>query len=461
MNEPIVYLYNSLSKQKEPLIKRDAPIGMYVCGPTVYNRPHIGNARSVVVYDVLYRLLSLVYGAQEVTYVRNITDVDDKINDAAIARGISIQQLTHEVTQQFHSDMEALGCLLPTHEPRATEHIAEIIAMVERLIASGHAYESERHVLFDVTAPATHHWRYGMLSGRTIDEQEAGARIAVESYKRHAGDFVLWKPADAQDDPSSCFDSPWGVGRPGWHIECSAMSTRYLGVDFDIHGGGADLKFPHHENEIAQSCCANPHSHYARIWVHNGFLTVNGEKMSKSLGNFITVKDLLDAGIAGEAIRFALLSTHYAKPLDWNDKLLEDSVKQLDKLYTRMAEAEQVHHVDDAVLQALCQDVNMPKAIAALHQCDATQLSASGALLGVLQQVEAWKKAKERHDNVTKMTHLSCSLQEEEIMRLIEQRKIAKTQKNWAEADRIRHDCAERGILLIDAPDGTTTYQYA
>ena len=329
--------YNSLSRTKEtlePLNK--GRVGMYVCGPTVYARPHIGNARSVVVYDVLFRLLRHIYGEKHVTYVRNITDVDDKINAAAIERGITIQALTAEVTQQFHDDMGALNCLRPNIEPRATEHIDGMITMIETLIHNGNAYVGSdgQHVLFDVTSASNHaSWKYGMLSGRTIEEQQAGARVAVESYKKHPGDFVLWKPADAQDDDSSKFDSPWGVGRPGWHIECSVMSTEYLGHSFDIHGGGADLKFPHHENEIAQSCCAHPHGAFAKLWVHNGFLTVNGEKMSKSLGNFITVKDLLDKGIKGEVIRLALLSAKYNEPLDWNDKVVSDAQKTLDYGY--------------------------------------------------------------------------------------------------------------------------------
>lgn len=326
----MLQLYNTLSGKKEPFkpLKEDH-VTMYVCGPTVYARPHIGNARSVVVYDVLFRLLSTLY--PQVTYVRNITDVDDKINAAAIERGISIQALTSEVTQWFHDDITALGCLPPTHEPRATEHIDGMIEMIEQLIDRGHAYVGSdgEHVLFDVTS----YHNYGLLSGRKLEDQEAGARVAVESYKHHAGDFVLWKPADDEDDASSKFDSPWGVGRPGWHIECSVMSSRFLGNSFDIHGGGADLKFPHHENEIAQSCCANEGSVYARYWVHNGFLTVNGEKMSKSLGNFVTVRDLLDAGIKGEVIRLALLMSKYNEPLDWNSEKIRDAEKLLDKWY--------------------------------------------------------------------------------------------------------------------------------
>ena len=280
-------LYNTLTKNQENLqTLQEGKVGMYVCGPTVYASPHIGNARSVVIYDLLYRVLKSKY---DVTYVRNITDVDDKINAAAIERKITIRQLTDEVEADFNSVMKALGCLEPTHAPRATEHIAEMVAMIEKLIANGNAYVAEGHVLFDVTSDK----KYGHLSNRSQDEMIAGSRVEVAPYKKNAADFVLWKPAAAADDESAKFASPWGVGRPGWHIECSAMSTKYLGNDFDIHGGGADLTFPHHENEVAQSCCANKGSKYAHTWVHNGFLTVNGEKMSKSLGNVVDPMELL------------------------------------------------------------------------------------------------------------------------------------------------------------------------
>jgi cysteinyl-tRNA synthetase len=442
-------LYNSLTRSKE-LIEEQLPIGMYVCGPTVYSRPHIGNARSCVVYDVLFRLLKNIYGDDSVIYVRNITDVDDKINAAAIERGISIQALTAEVIQHFHDDIAEIGCLQPTIEPKVTSHIAEIIQMIERLIANGHAYVASGHVLFDVMTNAHNGWNYGMLSGRQIEEQEAGARIAVESYKRNTGDFVLWKPASSNDDVSSVFASPWGNGRPGWHIECSAMSTRYLGEDFAIHGGGADLKFPHHENEIAQSCCANHGSSYARTWVHNGFLTVNGEKMSKSLGNFITVHDLLQKGVRGEVIRFALLAAHYAKPLDWNNKLLEDSLKQLNKLYKNMNGVVQLTTPNKAVIQALCDDLNLPKAIACLHNLPANELKASGALLGLLQDnSEKWLAAE------TSQLSLTVS----EIEGLIEQRVQAKQSKNWAEADRIREYLLQNGVELVDQAGGSTIWR--
>ncbi|MDX1949397.1 MAG: cysteine--tRNA ligase, partial [Rickettsiales bacterium] len=301
-----LHLHNSLSDRKEEFIPHNpSKIGMYVCGPTVYDFPHIGNARAVVVYDILYRILLLKYDAenfsevisgkktsQKVTYVRNITDVDDKINKAAIENKESIQNLTARITKFFQEDMAELNNLEPSFQPKVTENIPEIIATIERILQNKNAYISEGHILLDVKSikpDETYH--YGVLSGKQIEQNIAGARVQVESYKKNPEDFVLWKPADAEDDISSVFESPWGKGRPGWHIECTAMSNKILGSDFDIHGGGADLKFPHHENEIAQNKCANPHSHYAKYWVHNGFVTINGEKMSKSLGNFTSVRN--------------------------------------------------------------------------------------------------------------------------------------------------------------------------
>src|SRR5579875_3863255 len=295
---------------------------MYVCGPTVYDLAHIGNARPVIVFDVLYRLLRHLYGDAHVKYVRNITDVDDKINAAAKANGESIRDLTERTAKVFHDDVAALLCLPPDVEPRATEHIAQMIAMIERLIAGGYAYEAEHHVLFDVAKDQS----YGKLSHRNRDEMIAGARVEVAPYKRDPADFVLWKPSP---DDLPGWDSPWGRGRPGWHIECSAMSWKYLGETFDIHGGGADLIFPHHENECAQSLCAFPGSHFARYWLHNGMLVVNSEKMSKSLGNFFTIREVL-AKAPGEAIRLLLLRTHYRSLLDFSDRALAEAKKELD-----------------------------------------------------------------------------------------------------------------------------------
>ena len=328
--------YNTLTRKKEPFVPADPKnVRMYVCGPTVYDRPHLGNARSVVVYDVLYRLLCEIYGKNHVTYVRNITDVDDKINAAAKANDEPISALTGRVEQWFHDDMAALNCLPPTKVPHATAHIYPMVLLIVNLVKNCLSYVSEGHVLFAVKS----YKEYGALSGRKLDDLIAGARVEVEAYKKNPGDFVLWKPADAGDDASSVFDSPWGKGRPGWHIECSAMSSEYLGADFDIHGGGADLMFPHHENEIAQSRCATG-AKFANTWVHNGFLTVNGEKMSKSVGNFITVHDLLEKGVKGEVIRLVLLSAKYNEPLDWNEKLVHDAKLTLDKWYRAVTNVE-------------------------------------------------------------------------------------------------------------------------
>ncbi len=441
-----LFLYNTLTRKKDAFTPYDADhVRMYVCGPTVYDRPHLGNARSVVVYDVLYRLLSRLY--PKVTYARNITDVDDKINAAAQANGEPISALTARVTAWFHEDMAALNCLPPTVEPCATAHIGQMIALIESLIRHGNAYVSEGHALFAVGS----YKDYGKLSGRKLDELVAGARVEVESYKRHPGDFVLWKPAETGDDPSSVFDSPWGKGRPGWHIECSAMSHTYLGENFDIHGGGADLMFPHHENEIAQSCCALPGSHFARLWVHNGFLTVGGEKMSKSLGNFVTVHDLLSRGVQGEVIRLAFLMTKYNEPLDWSEKLLSDAKVMLDKWYRVISTPpetwENFTGLLETFLESLQDDLNTPKAISWMHVAQPKELLEMGRLLGLLQQdPEVWFKG---------------AGDESGIQSQIDARIAAKKAKNWAEADRIRKQLSEMGIILEDRPDGTTDWRRA
>ena len=325
MSTPALKIYNTLSRTKEEFRPIDsAHVRMYVCGPTVYDYAHIGNARPLIVFDVLFRLLRHLYGAEHVAYVRNITDVDDKINARAFERGISIRELTDETNKVFQADVKALGCLEPTVQPRATEHIAQMVAIIERLIASGHAYAADGHVLFDVPSMQN----YGRLSRRSLDEMLAGARVDVAPYKRGDMDFVLWKPSK-ENEPG--WDSPWGRGRPGWHIECSAMSWAHLGETFDIHGGGIDLVFPHHENEIAQSCCAFGQDVMANYWMHNGFLQVEGEKMSKSLGNFVTIHELLHTEKfggrkwPGEVLRLAMLKTHYRQPIDWTVKALEEA----------------------------------------------------------------------------------------------------------------------------------------
>lgn len=434
----MIKLSNTLTRTVEPFTPLDpAHVKMYVCGPTVYARPHIGNARSVVIYDVLARLLRMDF--PKLTFVRNITDVDDKINAAATERGITIQALTEEVTAQFHADMGALNCALPDVEPRATTHIKEMITLITALIAGGFAYEASGHVLFRVQKDPN----YGQLSKRSVKDMIAGARVEVAPYKEYAGDFVLWKPASDKDDASSKFDSPWGVGRPGWHIECSAMSATHLGTDFDIHGGGADLMFPHHENEIAQSTCGHPGSGYARYWVHNGFLTVNGEKMSKSLGNFITVHDLLARGVKGEVIRFALLSTRYNEPLDWGEKLVSDAQKVLDRLY-RAAPAEAgTAAPSPEILDALRDNLNTPKALAILQTLDGEALLASARFLGLLQQTAQQWFQGDSDDAAW-------------IEQQIAARNDAKKSRDFATSDAIRDALKARGIILEDSAQGTS-----
>ncbi|MCH8925393.1 MAG: cysteine--tRNA ligase, partial [Proteobacteria bacterium] len=369
-------LYDTMTRAKrvfEPLDPKH--VRVYVCGPTVYDFAHIGNARPVVVFDVLFRLLRHLYGAAQVTYARNITDVDDKIINAARAAGEPIDSVTARTTEAFHADMAALGALEPSIEPRATRHIPQMIALIETLIERGHAYEADGHVLFSVPSMAD----YGKLSRHSQDELIAGARVEVAPYKRDATDFVLWKPSTAEQPG---WDSPWGRGRPGWHIECSAMSAHHLGREFDIHGGGQDLIFPHHENEIAQSRCAHPDQAFARLWMHNGYVVVGGEKMSKSLGNFFTVRQLLDEGWPGEVIRLALLTAHYRQPLDFTRDKLKESRAQLDRWYRALQLVREKENqdpdfaeraasdpdlVEDDVLDALQDDLNTPAAISILH----------------------------------------------------------------------------------------------
>ncbi|HJO97454.1 MAG TPA: cysteine--tRNA ligase [Rhodospirillales bacterium] len=451
-------LYNTLTRGKEtlePVVPER--VGMYVCGPTVYDYAHIGNARPIVVFDVLYRLLKRQYA--EVSYVRNITDVDDKINARASESGENIGSITQRTTEAFHQDMAALGALKPDVEPRATGHIPQMIAMIERLIEAGHAYEAEGHVLFDVPSMAD----YGKLSGHSRAQLIDGARVEVAPYKRDPADFVLWKPSTPE---LPGWDSPWGRGRPGWHIECSAMSGEYLGRTFDIHGGGQDLIFPHHENEIAQSRCANPDDGFARLWMHNGYLMVEGEKMSKSLGNYFTVHELLEE-YPGEAIRLVLLQTHYRQPLDFTRTAIAEARSTLDRLYGALRKAPEVAPMDgggvpDAVLEALSDDLNTPLALARLHELAgalnkaadddrsrcAADLVAAGAILGLLQDdPEAWFKWRPPGAE---------EFDEGKIEALIAQRLEARAAKDFTEADRIRDDLAGRGIVLEDGAQGTT-----
>jgi cysteinyl-tRNA synthetase len=435
-----ISLYNTRTRRKEPFRPIDpGNVRMYVCGPTVYDRAHIGNARPVVVFDVLFRLLRHVYGPEHVTYVRNITDVDDKINARAVATGRPIRDITEETVAWYREDMAALGALPPTHEPRATEFIPQMIAMIEALIAKGHAYEAEGHVLFAVASYPD----YGRFARRSLDEMRAGARVEVAPYKRDPMDFVLWKPSDAG---LPGWESPWGRGRPGWHIECSAMSHALLGGSFDIHGGGIDLMFPHHENEIAQSRCAHPGEDFARVWMHNGFLQVEGEKMSKSLGNFFTVRDLLDRGVPGEVIRFVLLSTDFRQPLDWTEEKVQEAKSTLIDWRDAIAGV-QAESVDKEVLAGLFDNLNTRKSIRRLHELDVNEdwgaLRASAQLLGLLtDEIAGWYDLEKGERPATTL----------EVV--LERRAAARSARDFALADMIRDKLSSAGIEVRDVPGG-------
>ena len=436
-------LYNTLTRTKEDFTPLDPQnVRMYVCGPTVYDYAHIGNARPVIVFDVLFRLLRQLHGEAHVTYVRNITDVDDKINARAREEGVSIRDLTERTAKQFHADIAALGVLPPTVEPRATEHIAEMIAIIERLIAAGHAYAADGHVLFDVPSMKD----YGQLSRRSLDEMLAGARVDVAPYKRGDMDFVLWKPSD---EGTPGWESPWGRGRPGWHIECSAMSWKHLGEVFDIHGGGIDLVFPHHENEIAQTRCAFGHSVMANVWMHNGFLQVEGQKMSKSLGNFLTINELL-ADWPGDVLRFNMLRTHYRQPIDWTIKSLEESWRILEGFFNNAGAIHaEAGRIAAPVLDALSDDLNTPKAIAELHALDRP-----GAQNTLGETLKALGFSGKLHS-----PSAETAVDEAAVNALIGARLAARQAKNWAESDRIRDELAAMGIAIKDNKDGTTSWE--
>jgi len=451
-----LHLHNTLTRSKQAFEPIDpANVRMYVCGPTVYDDIHIGNARPLVVFDVLARLLRQEYGAGHVTYARNITDVDDKIIDRAAENDETIDALTRRTTENFHAATAALGCLPPDVEPRATEHIAQMIALIETLVTKEHAYAAEGHVLFHVPSMPD----YGKLSGRNRDEMIAGARVEVAPYKRDPSDFVLWKPSTG-DQPG--WESPWGFGRPGWHLECSAMSEQHLGASFDIHGGGVDLVFPHHENEIAQSRCAHPDASFANYWVHNGYLMSEGEKMSKSLGNFYTVSDLLKE-FPGEALRLAILKTHYRQPLDFTKDGVREARQELNRWFRALAlvkdGASSDGEIPDGVIAALEDDLNTPAAIAAVHaaadavfaadkdgdaeaaETAADRLKAAGRLLGILQESpDVWFQGGG----------------DEAIDALVAERNAARAEKNFARADEIRDELLAQGIVLEDGAGGTT-----
>jgi cysteinyl-tRNA synthetase len=461
-----IKLHNTKTRRREVFSPIDPEhVKVYVCGPTVYDRAHIGNARPVVVFDVLVQLLRHVY--PRVTYVRNITDIDDKINARARDSGETIGAITARTAEWFHDDMAALYAVPPDIEPRATESIAEIIAIIERLIAHGHAYEVEAHVLFAVASDPD----YGKFSGRSPDELLAGARVDVAAYKRDPGDFVLWKPS-SDDLPG--WDSPWGRGRPGWHIECSAMIHQHLGESIDIHGGGADLIFPHHENEIAQSCCAFPGSEFSRVWMHNAMLQVNGEKMSKSLGNFRTVQDVL-AMAPAEAARFLLLKTHYRSVMDFSDAALGEAKRELDRFYRALqkhADAPVVNEIPPVVLDRLADDLNTPGVIAALHgladaalggdKLAASKMRAAGALLGLFNVTPTeWFQAPVRpSQNEMIIGHLNQTTSVystgDYIDRLIAERIAARRARDFARADAIRDELAAQNIILEDSASGTS-----
>jgi cysteinyl-tRNA synthetase len=454
-----IHLYNTLRREKQVFAPIDPKnVRMYVCGPTVYDYAHIGNARPVVAFDVLFRLLRHSYGAEHVTYARNITDIDDKIMAASVETGESIASITDRTTGWYHDDMAALGAMSPNHEPRATAFVPQMVKLIEQLIEKGHAYAAEGHVLFNVPSMAD----YGGLSGRSLDDMIAGARVEVAPYKKHPADFVLWKPSDA-GQPG--WPSPWGQGRPGWHIECSAMAGDLLGQVFDIHAGGIDLIFPHHENEIAQSRCAHGTPVMANFWLHNGFVQVNGQKMSKSLGNFFTVHELLEEGQRGEAMRLALLSAHYRQPIDITRDGIQDAKTQLDRFYGALAKVGDIEvepQVPDKILAALADDLNTPLAVSELHEL-VTELNkatnptkkaaAKAAVLGAAQLLGLlWQDPISwlQQDDGGKGRAPA------EIEQLIADRIAARKAKNFAEADRIRDMLAGEGIVLEDSPSGTT-----
>jgi len=464
-------LYNTLTRKKAEFIPHKIDdVRMYVCGPTVYDHAHIGNARPVIVFDMLYRLLRHLYGEDHVTYARNITDVDDKIIVRArkdfpyLPLNEAIAQVTEVTKLQFHTDIAALGCLAPSEEPHATQHIPEMIKMIEQLVASQHAYSADGHVLFSVNSFS----EYGRLSGRSTDEMIAGARVEIAPYKEDAMDFVLWKPS-AVDEPG--WDSPWGRGRPGWHIECSAMSAALFGETFDVHGGGVDLVFPHHENEVAQSCCAHGTDHMAQVWMHNGFLQVEGRKMSKSVGNFVTIHDLLETDRfggrpwPGEALRLAMLMTHYRQPIDWTVKHLQEALLTLDRWYSLVGETDAGDApVDEAFRTFLCDDLNTPAAISRLHMMNRMikgpisddlqldlkkQFKSSAKLIGLFGgDARSWFGLERPLNDLI----VGGSSVED----LVDARDAARAAKNFVEADRIRVELADSGIVLKDGPDGTT-----
>ena len=444
-----IFLTNNLTNKKEKFVPKDKKnIGMYVCGPTVYDDPHIGNARPLVIFDILFKVLKNAYPS--VTYVRNITDIDDKIIESSKKQNISTKDLTQRVIRSFLEDCEFLNCENPTHQPKATEHIDLMIKMINKLNEKGFAYENNNHVYFEVKKFSD----YGKLSNKKLEDLIAGSRVEVSGNKKNAEDFVLWKPSN-QDEPS--WDSPWGKGRPGWHIECSAMSNKFLGNEFDIHGGGIDLIFPHHENEIAQSRCANEKKVFANYWVHNAFITLSNEKMAKSQGNIIKIKDFRNK-ISGQVLRLALMSTHYKQPLDWNDKLLDDCYNTLNKWYSVYSSDLNSVKVSDEVLKPLYEDLNTPGYIANLHQLyekaskgkNKELFISACKFLGLMNENEVqWQNYK----------NSKVAIAETEIQKKMDLRNKARENKDYKEADRIRDELLDKGVLIEDK-DGKTNWKF-
>ena len=435
-----IFLTNNLTKKKEQFIpKNKEKIGMYVCGPTVYDDPHIGNARPLVVFDILYKLLKNNYS--NVNYVRNITDIDDKIIKSSQEQKISTKDLTEKVTSGFLKDCEFLNCENPTHQPKATEHIDLMIEMITELIEKGFAYENQKHVYFEVKKFAD----YGKLSNKNLEELIAGSRIEISENKKNSEDFVLWKPS-TNNEPY--WESPWGKGRPGWHLECSAMSKKFLGNEFDIHGGGIDLIFPHHENEIAQSRCANETKVFAKYWIHNAFITMSNEKMAKSQGNILKIKDFRNK-ISGQIIRLALMSTHYKQPLDWNDKLLSDCKNTLDKWYRVYSSDLKSIKVPDEILKPLYEDLNTPGYIANLHNLfeKASKGENINLFISACQFIGLMNESREQWNNFKKN---KASISESEIDHMLKLREKARENKNYKEADRIRDALYDKGVLIED-----------
>jgi len=441
--------FNTLSNKKEKFIPIDNnKVGMYVCGPTVYDLPHIGNARPLVVFDVLFRLLKKIYGKNKITYVRNITDIDDKIIESSKKNNKSVEELTKTITASFHEDCKYLNCLEPSFEPKATQHIKEMINMVTNLINNKHAYENEKHVYFSVSSFE----EYGKLSNKNQKELIAGSRVEISKYKKDPLDFILWKPSEV-NDPG--WDSPWGRGRPGWHLECSVMSEKFLGKKFDIHGGGLDLVFPHHENEIAQSCCANKTSNFANYWLHNGFIIFDKEKMSKSMGNIVAINKLRE-NINGQVVRLALLSSHYKQPLDWNEKLIRESQNTLDKWYGQFEKTDS-EELQDEVLIPLLEDLNTPEYISKLHllydESSKGNKSSKVKFLTACKLIGLLEEEKQTWENFKKS---KSKVDENFINQKIMDRNNARKEGNYKLADTIRKELETNGVVIKDKKDKTT-----